>query len=238
MLDQRAHIESLNRSGGVAAQPRYETIYPSHFGLNLSGPSRLQQIAGSMSATKSDWHGFLTALIMLFILAIQYFTIQEVRQTQSQMVAELANGNRLPPGVTVQALQEKFTNIGSVLSFLLKTAKAPTERSRPEYIEAVQRDSDRFPAQRDAMADTNPARDADTNNRFSEFGLKRAVGVITVPSANLRAGAGKQYPVIMTVAQGMRFVIDGYQDGWYSVTAPTGETLWISTEVLSLRPIF
>ncbi|MCB0332168.1 MAG: SH3 domain-containing protein [Bdellovibrionales bacterium] len=50
--------------------------------------------------------------------------------------------------------------------------------------------------------------------------------------ANLRTGPGLEFEPAMKLAKGSRLVVQGYDDGWYSIMAPTGERLWVSQEVV------
>lgn len=50
--------------------------------------------------------------------------------------------------------------------------------------------------------------------------------------ANLRTGPGLHYEPQMKLAAGSRLVVHGIEKGWYTVSTPTGERLWVSDKVI------
>lgn len=238
MLNQHAVIEDYNRPGwqphGALREPRHENIHPDYF-TAIDPPTNPIQVTRPTAPPQPFQHlRFLAVLTaMLLLLLLQLSTIQELRQTQSRITITPPTGNLLPPNVTYQALQAKFSNISAILSYLVTAAKTEPN-SRPDYATQPQQVAPGYPGQ---SASTKTLESESLNlqrHLLPNFGLKPAVGIITVPAANLRTGPGREYPVVMRVSQGMRLVIEEYRDGWYSVTAPTGERVWVAGEVLYL----
>jgi N-acetylmuramoyl-L-alanine amidase len=51
-------------------------------------------------------------------------------------------------------------------------------------------------------------------------------------SANIRSGAGDNYPVVTTVKQGDKLIVLGESGEWFNVRAEGGQQGWINNRVV------
>lgn len=70
-----------------------------------------------------------------------------------------------------------------------------------------------------SMPDPNPALVATADNRL-----------------NLRGGPSTEYPKLGTIAAGTALDLVGRYQDWLKVRTPSGDTAWVSSDVLSVRP--
>ena len=56
--------------------------------------------------------------------------------------------------------------------------------------------------------------------------------IVTWTFANIRSGAGDNYPVVTTVKQGDKLTVIGESGDWFNVRLENGQEGWISNRVV------
>jgi uncharacterized protein YgiM (DUF1202 family) len=233
MADDSQMDAGANGEANQAAGP-LQGIHPGYLGgdpelwamyTRRTAPRRGERL----TALTACWVGtVLVNFVIAVILGSQVIAIAAAPPSRDQV--DDAARQEPVQGVNDldRALQAKFRDIGVVLEYLLDAVnrQPPPELPAQHFFGQVVTPSDGSTRATGRVADAE---------EFVDIALRPAVGVVKVPSANLRTGPGKEYPVIMEVSKGMRLVIDEYRDGWYLVTAPTGEKLWTFNSVIAVR---
>ena len=60
----------------------------------------------------------------------------------------------------------------------------------------------------------------------------RPTKIVTWTFANIRSGAGDNYPVVTTVKQGDKLTVIGESGEWFNVRLEGGQQGWISNRVI------
>ena len=140
------------------------------------------------------------SLIMAAMVALQVICLVGAFFLGNRILASEAQAS-----LTFRKTNERFSNVTSVLRYLLENVKA---------------DYSLQPIGQASTYEIKPKSEQEPDQKDLTFTKVSATKI------NLRRGPGDAFPAVMSISRGTSLVVDMKKDGWSRIYAPTGERLW------------
>lgn len=216
-----AHVFTRERSALINERHLRHSIHPGY--LEFWEPLPNQEAKNSIPAGLETIHLglarprasiFIGVSSLLFLLACWSAFAGQVRELpqkefQAPRILEAPKNSQRLISRSQRLQEKKWKDINKILAFLVERTKELSLATSAQETEF-------------------------SDQAAQSFGIKDVLEV-TVQKANLRLAPSKQSSAVMVVSRGTQLLTLSSRPGWFQVFAPTGESLWVSEEVVQLE---